>query len=69
MKNTIVLLTIMLMAGCANMTYEQKRNTIIAVGVVVVAGAIVASQDDGSIAINRNCYVLVPPGTVERRAC
>ena len=67
-KIILLVMVIFSISGCANMTPVQKRNTAIAVGVVIIAGAIVASQD-GDVAMNQNCYVLVPPGVIEKRVC
>ncbi len=60
-KILTILLAAFALSGCANMTPEQKRNTWIAVGAVVITGAVLASKDEVQ---QRRChtFIVVGPG-------
>jgi hypothetical protein len=51
----------LLLAGCANMTPQEKRNVWIGIGVGLAVGAIVASQDQDPAREPCNDFIVVGP--------
>ncbi len=65
-----LLLIVLLLSGCANMTPGQKKGAWIAAGIVVASIAIVESQRSHSPAsVAASCYDIRPPGIVFQVLC
>ena len=54
MKTVTLMVTLMLLASCANMTPREKQTAAI-VGAIVV-GAIIISANDGSTHVDNGCH-------------
>ena len=64
----LILLTVLVLSGCANMTPAEKQQTALIIGGIIVVGAI-AANSGGSSSAAQNCYWVVGPGNDSTRVC
>lgn len=69
MKKSALLLLIVTLSGCAGFREMDRTDVIVAVGTVLVVGAIIAHDSDNQPVTARECYAIVPPGAIEQRVC
>lgn len=61
MKNVFIILLVLMLAACANMT-EREKQTAWIVGSIVVAGVAISMANDGdSTTINCKTVIIVRP--------
>ena len=62
-----LLLVILMLSGCANMTPAEKTQTALIIGGILVVGAIAANNGGGSAA--KDCYWVIGPGDSQTQVC
>ena len=61
-----LLLVVLMLSGCANMTPAEKTQTALIIGGIIVVGAIAAGSGGSS---SQDCYWVVGPGSESTRVC
>ncbi len=64
----IILVLLILISGCANMS-EREKQTAWIVGSIIVTGAIISKSQKNETIIEQKCYAIEPPGFIYQVLC
>ncbi len=64
----IILVLLILISGCANMS-EREKQTAWIIGSVIVASVIISKSQKNEIIIEQKCYAIEPPGFIYQTLC